>query len=156
MSEEIHLSEHDDLQQRLAEVQHLIARQRVVETLVHRQDMPHHELVENMVHKQHENELRHKLDSMHPADVAYVLEALPLAEEALMQLRHGVLRSRSLWDTTLRPPETMGDHPLRLASTWEARGRGAASASTGRPQRSVPHGPCGARRGATPLARCLG
>lgn len=84
MSEENHLSEHEDLQHRLAEVQHLIARHRTVENLVHRQDMPRHDLVEGLVHKQHENELRHKLDTMHPADVAYVLEALPLNERLLV------------------------------------------------------------------------
>jgi magnesium transporter len=34
----------------------------------------------NLVHKQHIHELTHKLDSLHPADVAYILEALPLDE----------------------------------------------------------------------------
>jgi magnesium transporter len=51
-----------------------------VEGLVHRQEMPRHELVENLVHKQHIAELRNKLDELHPADVAYILEALPLDE----------------------------------------------------------------------------
>lgn len=84
MSEEIHLSEHDTLQHRLAEVQTLIERQRLVEELVHRQEMPRHDLVEGLVHQQHLNELRHKLDTMHPADVAYLLEALPLADRLLV------------------------------------------------------------------------
>ncbi|MBS0545551.1 MAG: magnesium transporter [Proteobacteria bacterium] len=70
----------DDVQQHLREVQELLARQKVVEELVHRQDMPRHELVENLVHKQHEAGLRAKLDALHPADIAYVLEALPLDE----------------------------------------------------------------------------
>jgi hypothetical protein len=42
--------------------------------------MPRHELVENLVHKQHIAELRAKLDELHPADIAYILEALPLDE----------------------------------------------------------------------------
>ncbi|TAH45518.1 MAG: magnesium transporter [Betaproteobacteria bacterium] len=67
----------DDVQQHLREVQALLARQKVVEDLVHRQDMPRHELVENLVHKQHEAGLRAKLDELHPADIAYILEALP-------------------------------------------------------------------------------
>ncbi|MBD5802578.1 Magnesium transporter MgtE [Azoarcus sp. Aa7] len=68
----------DDVQQHLREVQELLARHKVVEDLVHRQDMPRHELVENLVHKQHVAELQTKLDSLHPADIAYILEALPL------------------------------------------------------------------------------
>ena len=70
----------DDVQHHLREVQELLARQRVVEDLVHRQDMPRHELVETLVHKQHEAALRTKLDGLHPADIAYILEALPLEE----------------------------------------------------------------------------
>ncbi len=75
--EELHA---DDVQQHLKEVQELLARQKVVEGLVHRQDMPRHELVENLVHKQHEAGLRAKLDTLHPADIAYILEALPREE----------------------------------------------------------------------------
>ena len=70
----------DDVQHHLKEVQDLLARQKVVEDLVHRQDMPRHELVESLVHKQHEAGLRAKLDTLHPADIAYILEALPLEE----------------------------------------------------------------------------
>ena len=68
----------DDVQHHLKEVHDLLARQKVVEDLVHRQDMPRHALVENLVHKQHEAGLRAKLESLHSADIAYVLEALPL------------------------------------------------------------------------------
>ena len=67
----------EDLQHRLREVQALLARHRVVEDLVHRQEMPRHELVETLVHKQNVAELQNKLDAMHSADVAYILEALP-------------------------------------------------------------------------------
>jgi magnesium transporter len=74
------LRQSEDVQQELREVQELLARHRVVEGLVHRQQMPRHELVENLVHKQHIAELRHKLDELHPADIAYILEALPLDE----------------------------------------------------------------------------
>ncbi|HRP23740.1 MAG TPA: magnesium transporter [Thauera sp.] len=70
----------DDVQHHLREVQELLARQKVVEDLVHRQDMPRHELVESLVHKQHEAGLRAKLESLHPADIAYILEALPRDE----------------------------------------------------------------------------
>nr|WP_308417827.1 magnesium transporter [Microvirgula aerodenitrificans] len=42
--------------------------------------MPRQQLVENLVHKQHSAELSKKLDQLHPADVAYILESLPLDE----------------------------------------------------------------------------
>jgi|GEM_PF-862487 Mg/Co/Ni transporter MgtE (contains CBS domain) len=80
MSDIEDLRQSEDVQQELREVQELLARHRVVEGLVHRQEMPRHELVENIVHKQHIAELRAKLDELHPADIAYVLEALPLDE----------------------------------------------------------------------------
>jgi magnesium transporter len=70
----------DDVQQHLREVQELLARHKVVEDLVHRQDMPRHELVEGLVHKQHLAELQKHLDRLHPADIAYILEALPLED----------------------------------------------------------------------------
>jgi magnesium transporter len=80
MSDIDDIRQSEDVQQNLREVQELLARHRVVEGLVHRQEMPRHELVENLVHKQHIAELRHKLDELHPADIAYILEALPLDE----------------------------------------------------------------------------
>ena len=70
----------EDLQQNLREIQAIFARQKVVENLVHRQEMPKHDLVEQMVHKQHLVELRTKLEHLHAADVAFILEALPLEE----------------------------------------------------------------------------
>ncbi len=66
----------DSLQQVIA----LLDKHRLVESLVHKQDMPKHDLVELLVHKQNTNELQKKLDALHSADVAYILEALPLAQ----------------------------------------------------------------------------
>jgi len=68
----------------LKQVMDLLARHRLVESLVHKQDMPRHELVELLVHKQNLAELRNKLDKLHPADVAYILEALPLDDRLLV------------------------------------------------------------------------
>ena len=74
----------DAMQQRLQEVRTLLDRQKRVESLVHRQEMPRHELVENLIAKQHHNELTKKLDAMHPADIAYILEALPPDDRLLV------------------------------------------------------------------------
>lgn len=84
MSEENQLTDAEDLQERLAEVQTLLARHKLVEELVHRQEGPRHDLVEGIVHKQHLHELQHKLEPMHPADVAYILEALPPDERLIV------------------------------------------------------------------------
>ena len=78
MAETIERKELEDLQEDLQEVQELLRRQRIVESLVHRTEGPRHELEERLVHRQHEVELRRKLDAMHPADIAYILESLPI------------------------------------------------------------------------------
>ena len=84
MSENSQLADTDDLQEHLAEVQTLLARHKLVEDLVHRQEMPKHDLVEGLLHKQHLTELQKKLDKMHSADIAYILEALPVDERLLV------------------------------------------------------------------------
>lgn len=65
----------------LNEVQELLRRHQVVLDLAHRQqhgeDPERHHLVEQLVERQHLNELRLRLERLHPADVAYILEALP-------------------------------------------------------------------------------
>lgn len=70
----------ESLQESLQQVIHLLNKQRLVEDLVHKQDMPKHALVESLVHKQNLALLQMKLDDLHPADVAYILEALPIEQ----------------------------------------------------------------------------
>jgi magnesium transporter len=74
----------EDFAQHLREIKDLFARQKRVETFVHNQDMPHHELVEQLVHKQNLAKLAQKLERLHAADIAYILEALPLDERLLV------------------------------------------------------------------------
>lgn len=68
----------ENLQDRLAQVVELLHRHRLVEDLTHRQEGQHHDRVENLVHRQNLTELQRKLDELHSADVAHILEALPL------------------------------------------------------------------------------
>ena len=70
----------ESLQDRLAQVVELLQRHRLVEDLTHRQEGPHHDRVEGLVHRQNLTELQRKLDDLHSADVAYILEALPLED----------------------------------------------------------------------------
>jgi magnesium transporter len=70
----------DSVQEALAQVRSIVQRHKLVEGLVHMQDTPRHELVEGLVHKQNIAELKNKIDSLHPADIAAILEQLPLDE----------------------------------------------------------------------------
>ncbi|AMR67536.1 MULTISPECIES: magnesium transporter [Pseudomonadaceae] len=70
----------ESLQDRLAQVVDLLHRHKLVEGLTHRQEGLHRDLVENLVHRQNLAELQRKLDELHSADVAHILEALPLAD----------------------------------------------------------------------------
>src|SRR5579859_237224 len=72
------------VQETLEQVRELLHKHQLVESLVHNQDMRKHELVESLVHKQNLAELQSKLDKLHPADVAYILEALPLEERLVV------------------------------------------------------------------------
>jgi magnesium transporter len=81
MENEVHHADAEELQAHLAEVESLLLKHDLVESLVHRQEEAQHdprqELVEGLTHKQHLAQLKSKLDHMHPADIAYILEALP-------------------------------------------------------------------------------
>ncbi len=72
----------------LAEVQEILARQRLESDLVHREQ--HHvaadrqSLVEQLLLKQHQAALQSRLDQLHPADIAYILEALPREERLII------------------------------------------------------------------------
>ncbi|HUX64086.1 magnesium transporter [Sulfuricella sp.] len=74
----------ESLQEILQQVIELLSRHQLVEGLVHKQDMPRQDLVETLVHKQHLAELQKKLDELHSADIAYILEALPLEQRLLV------------------------------------------------------------------------
>ena len=72
------------VEKQLEQVIELLHRHELVENLVRRQDSPRHELVETLVHRQHLTELQQLLDRMHPADIAYILEALPLDQRLMV------------------------------------------------------------------------
>ena len=70
----------DSVQETIAQVRAIVQKHKLVEGLVHMQNMPRHDLVEGLVHKQNIAELKNKLDTLHPADIAAILEQLPLDE----------------------------------------------------------------------------
>jgi magnesium transporter len=70
----------DRLQHSLAEIARLLEKHRVLDMLTQRQEGPRRDLLENLQHRQNLAELHKRLRTMHAADVAYVLEALPLED----------------------------------------------------------------------------
>lgn len=79
-------------QDHLRSVERLLATHRLVEGLVHRSEEadPKRPLVEGLVHKQNLAELQKRLEGLHPADVAFILENLPLEDRLLVW---GLVRS---------------------------------------------------------------
>ncbi len=84
MSEQQHSAEH--IREWVSEIHELLERQRLVEQLVAREDAADERssIVENMVHKQHLVALEAKLAKIHPADVARILEMLPLKDRLIV------------------------------------------------------------------------
>jgi len=76
------------VQDTLAEITALLRRHRLVEGLVHEQRAhapagskeDRDAVAESLVTRQNKAQLQHRLDHLHPADIAYILEALPLDE----------------------------------------------------------------------------
>jgi len=84
----VHPEARERVQDALVEVTTLLRKHRLVEGLVHEQ-LEHapmgtgegrQDLIESLVTRQNKAELTRKLDRLHPADIAYILEALPLDE----------------------------------------------------------------------------
>lgn len=83
MSEDTNLTEADAVKDDLAEVQGLLAKHRLVEDVARRQDTPRHELVENLVHRQHIAELRSLFARLPTVTIALILSALPEEDRLL-------------------------------------------------------------------------
>ncbi len=82
-----HARDPEEAQRALVRVQTVLEKQQRVESLVHREQTPAEDkrpLVEALVHRQHLSELKSIVDGLHPADVAFVLEALPPEERLLV------------------------------------------------------------------------
>lgn len=76
---------HRKLEEQLRHIVKLLEKHRLIEAMVDRdRTSPRHDLIESLVHRQHLVELQLKLRSLHPADIAYILEALPLDDRLLV------------------------------------------------------------------------
>lgn len=68
------------LQTLMREVTDLLRKQHLVEQLLERTTTPRAALEQQLLHRQHLAELERKLGQLHPADIAHILEALPLED----------------------------------------------------------------------------
>lgn len=66
------------LQQQLEAVINLLEKQELENTLVRKSTSSHHNLEEALVEKRHQARLQELLSDLHPADIAFILESLPL------------------------------------------------------------------------------
>lgn len=65
----------------------LLQKRKLISDLVHKQDMPHHGLVEVLVRKENTAQLQHTLNQLPPSEIARILEELP-AEDQLLIWEH--------------------------------------------------------------------
>ena len=73
----------EDPKQYLQRVIYLLSKDKLVAGFVQMQDQ-RQELGESLIHRQNLSELQGLLDILHPADIAYILESLPLDERLLV------------------------------------------------------------------------
>ncbi|MFZ5523028.1 MAG: magnesium transporter [Pseudomonadota bacterium] len=77
----------ENVQNHLKQVESLLHKHALLEAVIHRQELPRkdrHGLLDTLAQKQHIAELKRLLDSLHPADIAYILEALPIEQRLLV------------------------------------------------------------------------
>ncbi len=70
------MSELESIQDSRAKVKGMIERHKLVEDLVHRQDMQRHDLVEGVVHQNNLSELQRQLQKLDSQSIASILESL--------------------------------------------------------------------------------
>lgn len=73
-----------NLRETIDQIAVLLERQKIVEQLVERQESRRHQLVESLVHRQHLAELQTKLQRLHAADLAQVIETFPPEQRLLL------------------------------------------------------------------------
>ena len=113
------MSEEKDILTNLEIVKELLAKRKLVEDLVHRHEMPRHELVEDMVQKQHPVGLHSLLERIPLAEIAAIIESLEPEDrllvwnevreergEAILEILTDEIREDLICDSHLRNEKT--------------------------------------------------
>ena len=101
-------SPEEHLRQLLKEVIELLNKQKLEETIVKQQAMPQHELVETLMYKRHQVALKTILKGLHSADIAYLLESLPVDQRlSLWEFVESDLDGQILLDVSDAVRETL-------------------------------------------------
>ncbi|HCK04106.1 MAG TPA: magnesium transporter, partial [Methylophilaceae bacterium] len=66
------------------QILNLLGKHKLVDGLVDKQDIPKQKLIKNLVNKQNLNTLMRLLNDLHPADIADILESLPIDERLIV------------------------------------------------------------------------
>jgi magnesium transporter len=72
------------LEESVIEVHRLLEKHRLLESVARRQETPRSALLEQMQHRQNLVELNRHLRGLHPADVAHILESLPIEDRLVV------------------------------------------------------------------------
>jgi magnesium transporter len=78
------MSDLETVQDHRSKIKSMIERHKLVEDLVHRQDMQRHDLVESMVQQNNQSELHRFLDKLDNPEVARILETLSSDERQIL------------------------------------------------------------------------
>jgi len=62
----------------------ILSKHKLIADLVHKQDMPHHDLVEALVYKENMAQLKQILNHLPAAEITHILEELPAADQLLI------------------------------------------------------------------------
>lgn len=84
MTEENQESQHTNLEEKLQKVIYLLHKYKLVDGLVRLQEDQRHHLAKSIVQKQNFAGLQNMLDKLHSADIARILEALPLEDRLIL------------------------------------------------------------------------
>lgn len=74
----------EDLQVQLQRTVYLLRKYKLVEGFVNLQKTTNQEVAESPIQRRNLEEIKQLLDKLHPADIAYILEALPLEERLII------------------------------------------------------------------------
>ena len=92
----------------MKEVVELLNKHKLEETIVKQQDMPEHALVESLMYKRHQEAIKTILKGLHSADIAYILESLPVDQRlSLWEFVESALDGQILLDVSDAVRETL-------------------------------------------------